>query len=136
MKRAFSAGGVVYKFENEKLKVLLISVKNNKVWALPKGLVEKDEKPEQTALREIKEETGVDGKIKDTIGEVSYWFYLNDEKYFKTVKYYLVEYISGNINPDDEVDSAKWFSPQEALERLTYGSDKEILKKALEKIGA
>jgi len=134
MKRVYSAGGVVYKFENNGLKILLISTKDRKVWALPKGLIEKGEEPKETALREIKEETGIEGKIIDEIGETSYWFVLNGEKYFKTVKYFLVEYTNGQIFPQWEIDYAEWFSPEEAIKKITYSSDKEILKKALEKI--
>lgn len=134
MKKAFSAGGVVYKFEEGDLKILLIVTKNGKVWSLPKGIVEKDESSEEAAIREIKEETGVDGEIIDELGEVSYWFIHKNEKYFKRVKYFLVKYTGGDINPDEEVDTAQWLSPKESLEKLTYKSDREILKKALEKI--
>lgn len=134
MKRAFSAGGVVFKTVGDATYVLLISTKGGEVWALPKGLIEKGESSEEAALREIEEETGIRGKIVDELGEVSYWFKLKDEKYFKTVKYYLVEYLEGSINPDFEVDSAEWFKIDEALKRLTYKSDREILEKALEKL--
>lgn len=134
MKRAFSAGGVVYKIEHDKLKILLIATQGGRVWSLPKGIIEKNESPKETALREIKEETGVETKIIDEIGEVSYWFALNNEKYFKTVKYFLAEYIGGEINPDREIDFAQWFSPKEALEKLKYKSDREILKKALQRL--
>ncbi len=134
MKKVFSAGGVVYKREGKDLKILLISIKQGKVWALPKGLVEKNETPQQAALREIREETGIDGKIIDELGEVSYWFYLEGEKYFKTVKYYLVEYINGQITPQWEIDNAEWFKADEALNKLTYESDKKILEKAFRKI--
>ncbi len=134
MKRLFSAGGVVYRFINGKVKILLIATKNETVWALPKGLVEKGEDPEETALREIKEETGVDGKIIDEAGQASYWFSMEGEKCFKTVKYFLVEYTQGEINPQWEIDTAQWFDPEEALKKITYKTDREILKKALEKI--
>ncbi|MEN2993840.1 MAG: NUDIX hydrolase [Thermodesulfovibrio sp.] len=134
MKRVFSAGGVVYKKENDIIKVLLISTKDGKVWSLPKGIIEKGETAHETALREIKEETGVDVKIVDELGEVSYWFVMEDEKYFKTVKYFLAEYVEGQINPDWEINSAQWFNIEEAFQKLTYKTDKDILKKAMEKI--
>lgn len=134
MKRAFSAGGVVFKTEGDSVFVLLISTRAGEVWALPKGLIEKGEAAEEAAIREIEEETGIRGEIVDELGEVSYWFRLKDEKYFKTVKYYLVKYLEGSINPDFEVDSAEWFKIDEALKRLTYKSDREILEKAMEKL--
>ncbi|GAB6183388.1 NUDIX hydrolase [Thermodesulfovibrio hydrogeniphilus] len=134
MKRHYSAGGVVYKIENGQIKILLIATKNKTVWAFPKGHVESGEKGEETALREIKEETGIEGKIVDELGEVSYWFVLEGQKCFKIVKYFLVEYTGGEIFPQWEIDTAEWFSVDEALEKLTYKSDKEILKKAMEKI--
>ncbi|MCS7164557.1 MAG: NUDIX hydrolase [Thermodesulfovibrio sp.] len=134
MKRVFSAGGIVYKKENGIIKVLLISTKDEKVWGLPKGIIEKGETAEETALREMKEETGVDVRIVDELGEVSYWFVMEGEKYFKTVKYFLAEYTGGQINPDWEISSAEWFDIEEALQKLTYKTDKDILKKAMEKI--
>lgn len=134
MKEVFSAGGVVYKYEEGTLKILSIITKKGKVWSFPKGIIEKNESPEEAAIREIKEETGVDGEIIDEVGEVSYWFIHENEKYFKRVKYFLVRYTGGDINPNDEVETAQWLSPSLSLEILTYENDKEILKKALEKI--
>lgn len=134
MKRLFSAGGVVYKFEEDNLKFLLIATKNKTVWSFPKGIVEKDEDVKSAALREIKEETGIDGKIVDEIGEVSYWFYIDGQKAHKTVKYFLVQYVGGSIEPSWEVDTAEWVTKEEAYKRLTYQTDKEILKKAIDKI--
>ncbi len=134
MKRLFSAGGVVYKFEGDKLKILLIATKNKKVWSFPKGHIEKGEKPTDTALREIKEETGIEGKITDDLGEVSYWFEEKGEKILKTVKYFLVEYVAGQINPNWEIDDTNWFSVDESFERITYKTDRDVLKKALEKL--
>lgn len=134
MKRLFSAGGIVYRIEKGQPEVLLIATKKGTVWALPKGIVEKGEDPERAALREIKEETGVSGKIVDTAGEVSYWFSMEGEKFFKTVKYFIVEYTQGEINPSWEIDRAQWFNAEEALKKITYKTDREILKRAMEKI--
>ncbi len=134
MKKHYSAGGVVYKLENGQIKILLIAIKNKTVWTFPKGHVEKGEKEQETALREIREETGIEGKILDELGEVSYWFFFEGEKCFKIVKYFLVEYTGGELIPQWEIDSAEWFSVDEALKMLTYKSDSEILKKAIERI--
>lgn len=134
MKRVYSAGGVVYKIDNYKPYFLLISTKHGEVWTLPKGLIERDESSEEAAIREIKEETGIEGKIIDHLGKTSYWFNFDNERYFKTVTYFLVEYVKGEINPDFEVDTASWFSYDEALRRLKYKSDIEMLKKAMERL--
>jgi len=83
MKRVFSAGGVVYKFNKGQLNILLIATQKGKIWALPKGIVEKGEDPKDAALREIKEETGVSGKIIDEVGETSYWFSIEGENTLK-----------------------------------------------------
>jgi 8-oxo-dGTP diphosphatase len=134
VKRVYSAGGVVFKFEGEELKILLILTQNGKVWGFPKGIIEKDEDPKETALREIKEETGVSGKIIDEVGETSYCFVMDNEKNFKKVKYFLIEYTGGELNPEWEVDAVEWFTPHEALQKLTYENDREILKKSVMKI--
>lgn len=134
MKKVFSAGGVVYRYEDGELKILLIATKASTVWSFPKGLIERGEDAVQTALREIKDETGIEGRVVDELGETSYWFVMDGEKYYKTVKYYLVEYLQGQPNPCWEIDDVKWFLAEEALKKLTYKADKEILKKALERL--
>lgn len=88
-------------------------------------------------MREIKEETGLTGKIIDTIGDKSYWFYLKNEnaKCRKTVSYFLLQYIDGNIGDYCwEVDEAKWFALDDAIRQVSYKSDREILEKAKEKL--
>lgn len=132
MKRLFSAGGVVFRKRGDKTEVLLISTKGGEVWALPKGLIEKGETPQEAALREIEEETAVKGRIIGELGEVSYWFNHEGKRYFKTVKYFLVEFVEGEAKPNFEVSATEWFSLAQAINRLTYKSDKEILRKAIE----
>ncbi|MCS7203826.1 MAG: NUDIX hydrolase [Thermodesulfovibrio sp.] len=134
MKRVFSAGGVVYKCEKDQLKILIIATKDKTVWSFPKGLIEEGEDEKEAALREIKEETGIEGRVVEKLGEVSYWFVMEGQKYYKTVKYFLVEYVGGEVEPSWEIDDVKWFSAEEVMERLSYRSDKEIFKKAIEKI--
>ncbi|AAC06510.1 NUDIX hydrolase [Aquifex aeolicus] len=126
MKKEFSAGGVLFK-DGE---VLLIKTPSN-VWSFPKGNIEPGEKPEETAVREVWEETGVKGEILDYIGEIHYWYTLKGERIFKTVKYYLMKYKEGEPRPSWEVKDAKFFPIKEAKKLLKYKGDKEIFEKAL-----
>ncbi|RUM30769.1 MAG: NUDIX hydrolase [Aquifex sp.] len=126
MKREFSAGGVLFKNG----KVLLIKTPSD-VWSFPKGNIERGEKPEETAVREVWEETGVRGKIVDYIGEIHYWYTLKGERVFKTVKYYLMKYEEGVPKPSWEVKDAKFFPIEEAKKLLKYRGDREIYEKAL-----
>jgi 8-oxo-dGTP pyrophosphatase MutT (NUDIX family) len=132
-----SAGGVIFRNTEAGPEVALIATKNRTVWTLPKGIIDKDESPETAAMREILEETGLRGRILDGIGDKSYWFYLRDEnaKCKKTVTYFLLEYTGGEISDaSPEVDGTGWFPFDQALDRLTFGSDSEILLSAKEKI--
>ncbi|MEO0258025.1 MAG: NUDIX hydrolase [candidate division WOR-3 bacterium] len=142
MKTVFeiSAGGVVFRKSGERLQILLISVKEGKIWTLPKGLVEKGERPEKAALREVKEETGVTAKIVKFIDKIDLWFYQEENgervRHHKIVYYYLMEYESGSLEDHDfEVVDVKWFEAEGALSILSYQKDREIVKKALEFLG-
>ena len=130
-----SAGGVVYRFTPKGPEVALVAVKGGKVWTLPKGTVDKGERLEQTAMREVAEETGLDAELADRLGEITYWYYLSEEKARckKTVHFYLMRYIRGNtVDHDREVDAARWFPIEEALKATTYKGDREMLEKAKE----
>lgn len=135
-KKHTSSGGVIYKLTEEQLRVILIchhNLKGKLIWCLPKGSIEKGETLPETALREIREETGTHGKILEKIGQIQYWFYSRQEeiKIFKTVHFYLVEYLNGNVcDHDDEVDEARWVPLEEGLKMLTHNSERSILEKA------
>ncbi len=133
-----SAGGIIFRRKAKNIfEVALIAVKNRSVWTLPKGIIDEGEQTEEAALREVREETGLTGRIVDVIGDKTYWFYNKDEnvKYMKTVSYFLMEYVSGDMKDYDwEIDDAKWFDIDEALKAVSYKSDKETLQKAKEKL--
>ncbi len=133
--RQISAGGVIYKKTPEGVEVALISVKGGKVWGLPKGTAEKGENLARTAHREVKEETGLDGKILSNLGHIEYFFTLRDDaelrRIFKIVYFFLMEYTSGVVTDhDDEVDECRWFPIDEAVRLMKYEDEKGILKKA------
>ncbi len=138
MTRRFSAGGAVYKqlkVQSPKSKVnwLLIQPQGSKRWQLPKGQIEKGEKSRETALREIKEETGVVGRIVGKIKKISWWFVQDGEKIYKTATFYLVAAQEESHHFDKkEVARTIWLSYDQAYQRLTFRSEKEVLKQGRE----
>lgn len=137
--KQISAGGVIYRRDESGFQIVLISVKNGQAWCLPKGIVDKGETIEETAVREVREETGLTGRIIDTLGEINYWYYIKGEniKCRKTVHFYLMEYVSGDTAEHDfEVDEASWFSLETALEKVSYKGDRTMVEKAIAKLQA
>ncbi len=137
----YSAGGVVFRISrNGRPEVLLVAVKDGKVWTIPKGLIEKGESKESTAIREVQEEGGVRGEIVNFIDKVEYWYVWPDEtgkkvKRHKTVYYYLMKYVEGDPSQHDfEVNDARWFDIDDAIKIVKYSSDKQILRRAKELI--
>lgn len=132
-----SSGGVIFKAKEDGVQVVLISHHNQKgrlIWCLPKGSVEKGESLQETAIREVREETGVVGRILEKIGQIQYWFYSKEEetKIFKTVHFFLLEYLQGvETDHDSEVDEARWVALSEAHAMLTHDSERQIMDKAV-----
>jgi 8-oxo-dGTP pyrophosphatase MutT (NUDIX family)/ribonuclease HI len=128
-----SAGGVVYRKEGSKYKICIIAKKNKSIWALPKGRVAEGETPEETAVREVGEETGHRAEIKLKIDEIQYFFYWreNNTFYHKFVYFYLMPLVEENaVQKDLEADAVKWVTPGEAYSMLTYINEKEVMRKA------
>lgn len=129
--RGFSAGGVVFKKDGRGFRWLIIKPAGTERWQLPKGRIDKGEGSEAAALREVEEEGGVEAKLVKKIGASQYFFTFQGQKIFKTVVYFLMEYLSDSKDGHDhEVDEIAFLDFEEALGRLTYKDDKEILKKA------
>lgn len=143
MKLQFSAGGVVFKRQEtsdkkQEILVLVSQHSGHHGWVFPKGLigdhVERENK-EETALREVKEETGAEGKIIKMLTPVAYWFVFEGEKVKKTVYYFLMEYIGGDIEKHDhEMENVEWLPKEKVAERLTYKSDQKVWEEALKVI--
>jgi ADP-ribose pyrophosphatase YjhB (NUDIX family) len=139
--REFSAGAVAVRRLQGRwwLAAIRPGGRRKPVWALPKGNVGRGEPPEETALRELTEETGIEGVSRGKLGDVKYVYTRDGERIFKVVSFYLVRYRSGRI--DDvatafrhEVEEAKWLPLEDAPRLLAYRGEKEMAEKALAKL--
>ena len=102
------------------------------VWGLPKGTPDEGESLEQAAVREVREETGLEVAIVDKLGVVEYWFSREGVRYHKWVHYYLMEALGGNTEAHDfEYDRVEWAPAGAAMKRLSYKNDKGMVTKAL-----
>jgi 8-oxo-dGTP pyrophosphatase MutT (NUDIX family) len=106
------------------------------VWALPKGIIDPAEKPEQTAVREVAEETGVEARLVTKLGDVRYVYTWAGERVFKVVSFYLLRYRRGRLGaiaPEQQVEvaAARWFPLEEAPRLLAYKGEREMAEKAL-----
>ena len=106
------------------------------VWALPKGIIEPGERPEQTALREVAEETGIEARPVTKLGDVRYVYTWAGERVFKVVSFYLFRYSGGRLGeiaPEQriEVAEARWFPLEDGPEVLAYKGEREMAEKAL-----
>ncbi len=100
-------------------------------WSLPKGHVERGETTEQAAVREVAEETGIDGRITARLGSVDYTFTVEGRRVHKRVHHYLMEAVGGELSDEDvEVTEVAWVPLQELDERLAYAGERRLVRKA------
>ena len=143
MRREFSAGGVVVRRLRGRWFVAAIRPggRPEGVWALPKGNLGTGERPEQTAEREIEEETGVRARLVRKLGDVRYvytqsWGNGRGERIFKVVSFYLFRYSGGRLGdiPAElahEVAEARWLPLEEARTLLAYKGERDMAERAL-----
>ena len=137
--RRVSAGGVVYRVENGLIEAALCGRLKPLKWSLPKGTPNKSESLEETALREVQEETGLEVRIEAPIGNISYWFVDPESRTNceKTVHFFLMSQTGGSTDLHDfEFDRVQWFPWDGALRSLTYPSEVDVLQRALKLIRA
>jgi mutator protein MutT len=136
-KLQISAGGVAYRERDSQLEVALISVGDDGRWQLPKGLIDKGESTEDAAVREVREEAGIDTEVVERIDKVEYWYFWKEDdqrvRYHKYVYFYLLRYKSGDVcDHDHEVNEARWVSIHDAIKMIAFDSEKKIVEKARE----
>jgi 8-oxo-dGTP pyrophosphatase MutT (NUDIX family) len=132
--RQVSAGGVIYRRREDQFEVALIHA--GKRWGLPKGHVEKGERVEETAVREVREETGLLGKLDRKLGQISYTYRGKSSdgrpvRIAKRVAFFLLEYLEGEVHGHDyEVDEARWFPLDEAFTTLSFATEQKMMRRA------
>lgn len=132
--REVSAGGVIYRRRKDRVEVALIH--NGKRWGLPKGHVEAGERVEETALREVREETGLSGKLERKLGQISYSYRGKSRqgdpiRIAKRVTFFLLEYLDGEVHGHDyEVEEARWFPLGEACAKVSFASEQKMIRRA------
>jgi 8-oxo-dGTP pyrophosphatase MutT (NUDIX family) len=132
VQRAVSAGGIVYRMTESSPDIAICGRDSDGVWGLPKGTPDPGESLEQTAVREVEEETGLKVRVVDKIGVIEYWFSREGVRYHKWVHYYLMEAIGGDTSAHDvEYDRVEWFPAEVALKKLTFKNEVEVAQKAL-----
>ena len=130
-----SAGGVAFRWNGAEPEVAIVSVKPKLRWQLPKGIVDEGETPQVAALREVREEAGVETELVRLIETIEYWYrsvkYGKPVRYHKFVHFYLMEYKNGDVaDHDHEVEEARWVPVDEALELLDFKSERDVVEKA------
>jgi ADP-ribose pyrophosphatase YjhB (NUDIX family) len=131
-----SAGGLV--IDQTGTKGLLIGRKDLKdqsgqrlLWSLPKGHIEEGETPEQAAIREVQEETGIESEISKSLGVIDFWFMAGGKRIHKTVHHYLFKEVGGTLAPQvSEVDDVGWFPLEDVIGLLAYPDEKKLISKS------
>jgi 8-oxo-dGTP pyrophosphatase MutT (NUDIX family) len=131
--RATSAGGVVYRTTPDGPEIVLAHRRSPALWALPKGTPAAGETLEETALRETSEETGLAVEIEAPIGAISYVFTRGSTRYAKTVHFFLMRPVGGDLDDHDhEFDDIRWLPLSEALRLMNYPTERRVVEQAEE----
>jgi 8-oxo-dGTP pyrophosphatase MutT (NUDIX family) len=137
---ATSAGGIVIRYE-EGVPHLVVGSRRREpdgvTWTLPKGTPHSGETVEQTALREVAEETGLQVRITGPLDSIEYWFVQRGTRIHKTVHYFLMEPTGGDLaRHDHEFDQVRWLSVRDAPDVLTCETERALVARAAERLAA
>lgn len=130
--RATSAGGVVHRTVGDVIEILLVHRRTPVLWALPKGTPDAGETLDETAIRETREETGIDVAIEASLGSIRYFFVRGTTRFHKTVHFFLMRPIGGAIElHDEEFDEVRWASVEEALALMNHATERSVVERAV-----
>src|ERR687893_837419 len=133
----FSAGGVVVNADEEVVVIVPTrrAADGSRVLALPKGHPDGTESAAEAALREVREEAGVEAEVVGSLGEVRYWYQRGGKRIAKVVEFFLLRYVSrGVADHDHEVEQARWVPAAEAVRTLSYAGERDMVREALSRL--
>jgi 8-oxo-dGTP pyrophosphatase MutT (NUDIX family) len=137
---ATSAGGIVIRHEAGGARLVIGSRRRERdgwTWTLPKGTPNPGETREETALREVTEETGLEVRITGPLDSIEYWFVQSGQRIHKTVHYFLMEPIGGDLaGHDHEFEQVRWVTFAEAASMLTFETERALAARAAGLVGA
>lgn len=140
-RKDYSAGGIAYQVGIDgEFEIALIATQRGTRWQLPKGTCEEGETPEETAMREVEEETGLLTEIDEMLRTITYTYYDTYRKeepvqVNKRVDLYLLSVVGGELSDASyEVDSVAWFTPQQALKILAFDAERDVVKQAIDRL--
>jgi 8-oxo-dGTP pyrophosphatase MutT (NUDIX family) len=138
--RATSAGGIVVRRSRDGYELVLgrrRRERNGDAWTLPKGQPNSGESLEETALREVAEETGLDVGIVRPLGKVEYFFVQSGTRFHKTVHFFLMQPTGGDLDAHDhEFEEVRWVSLPEAEAIMSYPTEREVVARAAAELAA
>ncbi len=131
-RKQVSAGGAAFRETDGELEVALVLMIPEMRWQLPKGIIDPGETLEQAALREVREEAGIDCELIEPIETIEYWFVDTRSgakvRIHKFVHFFLMRYVSGDVaDHDHEVAEARWFPVDEAISTLAFDNEKSVV---------
>ena len=141
IRRQVSAGGVAFRRVSGGVEIALVSVGPNARWQLPKGIVDEGESPEATAVRETREEAGIETELVAPLETIQYWYQATDRgervRFRKSVHFFLLEYRAGDVaDHDREVNEARWVPIALAASMLAFANERTVVAQASELLGA
>ena len=130
-----SAGGVVFRRSDENTEIAIVQIVPEMRWQLPKGFIDPGETIEEAALREVREEAGIEAELIAPIDTIEYWFSADRHgerrHYHKFVHFFLMRYKGGDVRDhDDEVAESRWVTIDEAVRLLEFKSERDVVSKA------
>jgi 8-oxo-dGTP pyrophosphatase MutT (NUDIX family) len=133
-----SAGGVVYRREDDAIDLALAARRTRRgqlAWGLAKGAIEQGESDEQAAVREVREETGLEAEVEADLGDIRYFYVWEGVRVRKRVHFFLMRATGGDVaDHDSEMEEVRWFPLRAAIKRAAYKGEREVIERAAKRL--